>query len=322
MQKSPDPLDHEIRLGGVSVPPGERVQLDLPVARLPTATWLTLPIEVVVGRLPGPRVWLSAAIHGDELNGVEIIRRVLEKLEADSLAGAVIAAPVVNVFGFIEQSRYLPDRRDLNRSFPGSAKGSLASRLAHLFMTQVVMQCTHGIDYHTGSHHRINLPQIRGNLDDAETRRCAEAFGAPVLMHSQTRDGSLREAAGQCGIHALLFEGGEPLRFNEDVIRQGVDGTLRMLNALGMRKKHPKPPRTPPVKVRASSWVRARRGGVLHLNVELGDAVRDGQQLGRIADMLGDEARPVLAPFDGLVIGKTLNPLVSQGDGVLHLAKA
>jgi uncharacterized protein len=321
MQRLPDPDQHEIRLGGVAIPPGQRLQIDLPVARLPTATWLSLPIEVVVGRLPGPRVWLSAAIHGDELNGVEIIRRVLEKLDPDALIGAVIAAPVVNVFGFIGQSRYLPDRRDLNRSFPGSAQGSLASRLAHLFVTQVVLQCTHGIDFHTGSHHRINLPQIRGNLDDPETRRCGEAFGAPVLLHSHTRDGSLREAAGQQGIAALLFEGGEPLRFNEDAIRQGVDGTLRMLRALGMRKQHPKPPRAPPVEIRASSWVRARRGGVLHLNVELGDRVREGQALGRVADMLGDEARPVLAPFDGLVIGKTLNPLVSQGDGVLHLGK-
>ncbi|MFW6198438.1 MAG: M14 family metallopeptidase, partial [Acidobacteriota bacterium] len=161
-------------IGGERVAPGETRRLDLPVARLPTQQMLSLPVKVLHGSRPGPRLWLSAAIHGDEVNGVEIIRRVLDAVRPEELAGTVVAVPIVNVFGFVQQSRYLPDRRDLNRSFPGSRRGSLAARLARLFLTEVVERCSHGIDLHTGSLHRSNLPQVRGDLDDPETRRCAE----------------------------------------------------------------------------------------------------------------------------------------------------
>jgi predicted deacylase len=184
-----------LRIGDTLVQPGSTGRVDLPVARLPTQTHLSLPVAIIHGARPGPTLWLSAALHGDEIGGVEIIRRVLSRVSAPRLDGSLIAVPIVNVFGFISQSRYLPDRRDLNRSFPGSARGSLAARLAHLFMTEVVKQCTHGIDLHTGSSHRRNLPQIRADLDDPDTRRIATAFGATVMIHSRVRDGSLREAA-------------------------------------------------------------------------------------------------------------------------------
>ncbi|MGH7127773.1 MAG: succinylglutamate desuccinylase/aspartoacylase family protein [Planctomycetaceae bacterium] len=309
-----------LTISGVSVGRGERQRIEIPVSMLPTETWLSIPVEVVRGARPGPRVWLSAAVHGDELNGVEIIRLVLERLDPQSLRGTVIAVPIVNVYGFIDQSRYLPDRRDLNRSFPGSPRGSLAARLAHLFMREVVSHCTHGIDMHTGSHHRTNLPQVRANLADAETRRCAEAFGAPVVMHAETRDGSLREAATQRGIHVLLYEAGEPLRFDAESIRVGVGGTLRVLAALKMRQTAPKP-RRPPVEIGGTTWIRARNSGILRLEAALGETVAAKQRLGVISDAFGDDRHTITAPGAGLIIACTNNPLVHQGDAIIHLAR-
>jgi predicted deacylase len=314
-------MGEPILIGDARIEPGTRLRLKLPVARLPTETWMSLPIEVVHGQSAGPRLWLSAAVHGDEINGVEIIRQVLEYLDPARLAGTVIAVPIVNVFGFIQQSRYLPDQRDLNRSFPGGPRGSLASRLAHLVMSEVVSQCTHGIDLHTGSHHRANLPQIRANLHDAETRRCAEAFAAPVMMHAETRDGSLRQAATASGIHVLLYEAGEPLRFDPLAIRLGVEGVLRVMAALAMCELPSElaPPR-PSTEVFHATWIRARRGGILRLDAQLGDRVEAGQRLGVIADAFGDNSVPVRAPFAGAIIGATSNPLVHPGDGILNLA--
>jgi predicted deacylase len=309
-------------VGGVPVRPGQRQRLEIPVARLPTETWLSLPVEVVHGSRPGPRIWLSAAVHGDEINGVEIIRQVLEKLDPEALRGAVIAVPIVNVFGFIDQSRYLPDRRDLNRSFPGSERGSLAARLAHLFMTEVISSCGYGIDLHTGSNHRTNLPQIRANLRDPEARRLAEAFAAPVLIDAHSRDGSLRQAAAESGIHVLVYEAGEPLRFDPEGIQLGVQGILRVLSALGIRRRLKRSKPRPFFTVAKSRWIRARQSGILRLQAQLGDRVLRRQRLGSIANAFGDNLVAVTAPFDGLVIGHTNNPLVNQGDAVLHLATA
>jgi len=314
-------MGEPVEIGGSSVPAGTRARIELPVARLPTETWLSLPIEVVNGRRSGPRLWLSAAIHGDEINGVEIIRQVLSKLDARRLRGSVIAAPIVNVFGFISQSRYLPDRRDLNRCFPGSSRGSMASRLGHLFMTEVVRNSTHGIDLHTGSNHRTNLPQIRADLSDPETKRCAKAFAAPVMIHSKTRDGSLRQATLVEGIHALVYEGGEPLRFDPEAIALGVSGICRVLEELGMQKFRPKRRAAPSLEVANSTWIRARRSGILRLDIRLGQEVKRNQSLGIVADAFGDNGATVTAPCSGLVIGHTNNPLVSQGDAVVHLAE-
>ena len=310
-----------LEIGGVRVEPGERRRLEIPVARLPTNTWLSLPVEVVQGEQEGACLWLSAAVHGDELNGVDIIRRVLAQVKCEELCGTLIAVPVVNVFGFIEQSRYLPDRRDLNRSFPGSPRGSLAARLAHLFMTEIVSRSTHGVDIHTGSHHRTNLPQVRANLQSEETRRCAAAFGAPVIIDARVRDGSLRQAATERGIHVLLYEAGEASRFNADAISMGVVGVLRLMRALGMRKKAPKRPRGEVVSAEDTTWVRARRSGIVHLEVALGDRVREKQRLATVSGTFGEETSNLLAPNDGMVIGLTQNPLVNRGDGVVHLTR-
>ncbi|MCA9117119.1 MAG: succinylglutamate desuccinylase/aspartoacylase family protein [Planctomycetaceae bacterium] len=310
-----------ITVASHTISPDERLRIEMPASRLPTGTWLSVPVEVINGKHKGPRLWLSGAVHGDELNGVEIIRRVLRDVSPADLSGTVIAVPIVNVYGFIEQSRYLPDRRDLNRSFPGSPRGSLASRLAHLFMQEVVSQCTHGIDLHTGSNHRTNVPQIRANLEDPETRRCADAFAAPVQMHSSTRDGSLREAATERGIHVLLYEAGEPLRFDEAAIRTGHNGVLRVMKRLGMIQKAPPRPRQKPLNVVSSSWLRARRSGVLHLTVAPGDMVHPRQIIGWVMDAFGDESRAIRTPNAGVVLGLTNNPLVNQGDGVVHIGR-
>jgi len=311
-----------VTIGGQGVEPGKVTRLEIPVARLPLHTMLHLPVTVINGRRDGARLWLSAALHGDEINGMEVIRRVVKRIRPERLAGLLIAVPIVNVFGFINQSRYLPDRRDLNRSFPGSSGGSLASQLARLFMTEVVKRCSHGIDLHTAAAPRINLPQIRANLDDPPTRRCAEAFGAPVMLQSNPPKGALRGEATRRGITVLLYEAGESQRFNPDAIRTGVEGVLNVMGALGMIERKVPAPRRITFVAGQSKWIRARQSGVLYLKARLGEEVEKGALVAVIADPLGESAVETRAPFDGLVIGSTTSPLVHRGDAVLHLAGA
>ncbi len=236
-------------------------------------------------------------------------------------AGTVIAVPIVNVHGFLNGDRYLPDRRDLNRSFPGSASGSLAARVANLFMTEVVSRCDVGIDLHTGSDHRINLPQIRADLDDAETRRLAEAFGAPLMLHARVRDGSLRGAATDLGKTVLLYEGGEAWRFDRDSIEAGVTGVRNVLSELGMVAEPTDRCIVPPRLSRKSTWVRARRSGIVGLDTGLGDTVVKGQQIAVIHDAVGRRLARVNAPSDGVIIGHVQHPLVNQGDALIHIAE-
>jgi predicted deacylase len=308
-----------VNIAGTTVAPGRRQLVEVLVSRLPTATRLNLPIMVLNGQQPGPRLWLSAVVHGDELNGLEIIRRVLEQVRPRRLAGMLLAVPVVNVFGMVTETRYLPDRRDLNRSFPGSPKGSLAAQLADLFMTNVAAACDMGIDLHTGSDHRFNLPQIRGDLEDPTALRLAHAFGAPVSVHSPLRDGSLREACRRRGIPVVVYEGGEADRFNETAINAGVEGVLRVLADLGMRTDSA-PPSAATTVVRHTHWVRARRTGILRSPVRAGQRVARGDVLGIIADAVGDSRATMKAPFDAVVIGHTQHPLVNRGDALWHLA--
>lgn len=309
-----------ITIGKNTVVPGQRSQLELPIARLATQSMLSLPVAVVHGRKTGPCIWLSAAVHGDEINGVEIIRRVWGRLDPETLRGTVIAVPIVNVFGFINESRYFPDRRDLNRSFPGSSKGSLAARMAHLFLGEIVRHCTHGIDLHTAALHRTNLPQLRANLKDENTRKMAKAFGAPVMIDASTRDGSLREAASREGIPVLVYEAGEAQRFNEFAISAGVNGVLRVMTALGMGKwETPKRPRS--LLAASSYWVRARRAGLFRCRVTLGERVKPKQLLGKISDAFGENTVHVNAGEGGVVIGLSLDPLMNRGDAVVHIAR-
>ncbi len=308
-----------VRIAGLDVPAGRAATGEIPISRLVTGTQISLPIRVLHGAADGPTVWLSAAVHGDEIAGVEIIRRVVASIDARRLTGTLLTVPIVNVHGFLNGDRYLPDRRDLNRSFPGSPSGSLAARIANLFMTEIVARADVGIDLHTGSDHRTNLPQIRADLDDPTTRELAAAFGAPVMLHAKLRDGSLRAAATGDDTTVLLYEGGEAWRFDEAAIRVGVRGVLGVLDALDMvRADRPTPTS---IESRSSSWVRARRSGIASLEVELGDRVEAGQVLATIRDSLGVRLSQTKAARSGIVIGHTQHPLVNQGDAIVHLAQ-
>jgi predicted deacylase len=308
-------------IGGVDVPAGSRREVLLPVTRLVTGAQVSIPILVLHGRRDGPTVWIDAAVHGDEVCGVEIVRRVLADLRPRSLVGTLIAVPIVNVHGFQTGDRYLPDRRDLNRSFPGSARGSLASMIAHLMMTEVVARCEVGVDLHTGSQHRSNLPQVRADLDEERTRHLATVFGAPVMSHAETRDGSLRQAARAVGARVLLYEGGEAGRFEDEAIDVGVGGVRRVLAELGMIAADGVEPGATPVETRRSGWVRATRSGILQLACHRGELVEQGAGLGLIYDSFGKRHGTVKANRTGIVIGRSEAPLVNRGDALVHIAE-
>ena len=316
--------DYEpLNINGATVKPGTRTTIDLPAGRLYTHAPMTIPVHVISSKKAGPRLFVSAAIHGDEINGVEIIRRLLKMPVLKRLKGTLIAVPIVNVHGLINHSRYLPDRRDLNRSFPGSEKGSLAARLANLFMEEIVSKSTHGIDLHTGAIHRSNLPQVRANLDDMETEKLARAFDVPVMISSTLRDGSLREAAAEYGIPMLLYEAGEALRFDEVSIRAGVKGIINVMRTLEMlpATKRQTQKQIKPVVARSSSWIRASDSGILRALIPLGGRVKKGTLLGVVADPFGEREIQVIANCSGIVIGRTNLPLVNEGDALYQIAR-
>lgn len=313
-----------LAIGGTQIPPDSRQTVEVPLPLLYTHTPVVLAVQVLRGRRDGPRLFLSGAIHGDEINGAEIIRRVLRCPALRKLRGTLIAVPVVNVYGFVRQSRYLPDRRDLNRCFPGSETGSLAARLANAFLREIVGKASHGIDLHTGAVHRENLPQIRGAFDaGGQIEDLAKAFGAPVILNSEMRDGSLREAAAALGVPVLVYEGGEALRFNESAIHAGVQGVLAVMRRLGMipGSRHLLAQRREAVVAQSTSWVRAPQSGVLRELIPLGSSVRKNDPLGLISDPYGENETPVLAPSPGIVIGRVNLPLVNEGEALYHLAR-
>lgn len=315
-----------LEIGGISIAAGTRKRIDLSVATLFDRTEVTIPVEVIRGTQSGPILFVSAAIHGDEINGVEVIKRLLRKrrINTKTLKGTLIAVPIVNVFGFNRNSRYLPDRRDLNRCFPGSEKGSLAGQIAHIFMREIVEKSTHGIDLHTGAIHRTNLPQIRACLDDEETRRLAHSFGVPVVINSNIRDGSLRQAASEKGIPMLLFEGGEALRYEEKVIKSALMGVLSTMESINMieptNKKKPQKGYKEVFVARSSHWVRASHSGSLRARKQSGDHVNKGDLLGELSDPYGRERIEVHATRTGIIIGMTMLPLVNNGDALFHIA--
>ncbi len=308
---------------GEEVAPGETKKISIHVSSLYDGTDLSMPIEVIRGVEPGPVLFVSAAIHGDELNGIEIIRRLLKRPSLKKIKGTLIAVPVVNVFGLINRSRYLPDRRDLNRCFPGEKNGTLAGQLAKLFMKEVVKKCTHGIDLHTAAINRTNLSQIRAWLDNPETRALAKSFGVPVVVNSKLRDGSLREAARKRGVSMLLFEGGSPLRFEEDVIRIGVKGCINVMRSIKMLPKVKKKDSDIIQSVftaKSSQWLRAPCSGICHHQVKVGDRVEKGQVLAMLSNPFGEKLDHIEAVFPGIVIGLTTIPLVTRGEAIFHIA--
>lgn len=310
-----------ITIGGQLVKPGERKTISLPLAAMATHNDVEMKVVVINGKRPGPCLFISAAIHGDEINGVEIIRRILKRKQIERLNGTLIAIPIVNVHGFLTQSRYLPDGRDLNRCFPGSSIGSLAGRMANRFLKEIVHQCTHGIDLHTGARHRDNLPQIRGDLSNSKVMAMATAFGVPAIINSAIRDGSLREACGDEGIPILLYEAGEALRFNEVCVRAGVRGVLNVMRHLDMiPKRTDKAAHRNPIVSHNTLWIRAPHSGILRALVPLGARATKDSVLGVVADPLGETEYQVAAPGEGIVIGRTNLPLVYEGDALFHLA--
>ncbi|STO98621.1 succinylglutamate desuccinylase/aspartoacylase family protein [Grimontia hollisae] len=307
-------------IGGVTIPPGQRASVEFEVAKLYTHSPLSVTAEVVHGKKPGPVLMINAAIHGDELNGVEVVRQTLERLNPATLKGTVIAIPVVNVFGFIHKSRYLPDRRDLNRCFPGSERGSIAGRMAFQIFEQIVRRCTHIIDLHTAAIYRTNLPQIRANLSNEQTCNMALAFGTPVVIDAALREGSLRSEAEKIGIPVLTYEAGEALRFEPYAITAGVKGVKRVMQHLGMIRKTSKKTNVEPVIARATRWVRAEADGILRSHVSLGQRVSKGQSLASISSPVGSEEIQIYAPQGGIIIGQQTLPLVNEGDAIYHIA--
>lgn len=308
-------------IGGKSIAPGSRETVDLPVSILPDHTPVTLSVEVIHGKRAGPVMFVSAAVHGDEVIGVEIVRRLLRAKPLESLRGTVLVVPVVNSFGFLNRSRYLPDRRDLNRCFPGTTKGSLGSRLAHIFLNDVVLRCDFGVDLHSAAIHRTNLPQCRITAGDKTTAAMAQAFGAPVVLASSLREGSLRAEAAERGTPVLLYEAGEGLRFDEFAVRAGVAGILRVMRAKDMiAAKGVTRARTAPLFCTSSQWLRAPAGGLLRTFRDTGETVAEGDVLAAVADPFGETETELLAPSGGILIGRAVLPIVNEGDAIFHLA--
>lgn len=309
-------------LGGEEITPGGRKTIDIPLSRLSDHTRMHLGIQVIHGRSGGPVMFVSGAIHGDEIIGVEIIRRLAEVKALSRLKGTLILVPIVNAYGFVTQSRYLPDRRDLNRSFPGTDKGSLAAQLAHIFMKEVVSRADVGIDLHSGAVHRDNLPQIRANLGNPDVLAMAKAFGASIMLDSRLRDGSLRAEAQERGCNILLYEAGEALRFDETAIRIGVRGVLNVMRQQGMLPPS-KSGRQPikPIRTGTSHWERAPIGGIMRAYRGLGDIVEQDELLAVVSGPLGEDEMEVRSRSKGVIIGRTNLPIVNRGDALFHVAE-
>ncbi len=309
-------------IAGVTVPPGARRTVDVPVSALSDHTPVHLSVHVMHGRKPGPVMFVSAAVHGDEVIGVEIVRRLLNARALSKLSGTLLAVPIVNTFGFLNHSRYLPDRRDLNRCFPGHATGSMASRLAHIFLSEVVKRSDIGIDLHSAAIRRTNLPQLRLTAGNDRLKEMADVFAAPVVVNSNLRDGSLRMAAEDAGVDVLLYEAGEGLRFDEFAARTGVAGILRVMNHLGMigSKGVPKK-RAEPLYCGETTWYRAPAGGLLRGYLTSGDMVEPGSVLGAISDPFGEVEAELVADEPGIIIGRSNMPVVYEGDALFHVAR-
>jgi len=309
-------------LGNRVVSPGKQATALIPLSRLADHTDMTLRARVIHGKKPGPVIFVSGAIHGDKIIGVEIIRRISQMKILSKIKGTLILIPVVNGYGFLGMFRYLPDRRDLNRVFPGTEKGSSASQLAHTFMQEIVSKCDYGIDLHSGAIHRENLPQIRADLDNPEVKELAVKFGASIMLNSILRDGSLREAAGSVGCKMLLYEAGEALRFNETAVRIGVKGVLGVMRHIEMLPKLKRTRRQiTPVQPTSSHWVRSPISGLMRATHGLGDAVKKGDIIASVSGPLGEEESHVLAKYSGVIIGRTNLPIVNRGDALYHIAK-
>jgi len=303
---------------GTDVIPGTSVRLSWSATELFEGVPVSTPVLVVNGALPGPTLCMTAAVHGDELNGIEMVRRVMHDLSPSKVSGAVIGIPIVNVQGFRRGSRYLPDRRDLNRYFPGNPNGSAAARIAHSFFNNVVAHCDALIDLHTGSFERANLPQIRADLRNPDVMTLTQGFGSMVILHSTPAVGTLRHAATRAGIPAVTLEAGGPSRLELHEVKLGVKGIETLVDTLGMVRKSRLWGKPEPVYYR-SSWVRADNGGILLADVSLGSTVRKGDLLGTITDPMNNARTELRSPYSGRIIGMARNQVVMPGFAAFHV---
>ncbi|MCC5906523.1 MAG: succinylglutamate desuccinylase/aspartoacylase family protein [Balneolaceae bacterium] len=307
-----------IQINGEKVARGENKHIFLPIAKLPTHTSIDLPVRIIRSNQTGPVLLLTGGLHGDEINGIEIVRRMLARDLLTPERGSIIAIPLMNVYGFIQNVRGVPDGKDINRSFPGSKTGSLAKLVAYTIMQQIVPKIDYGIDFHTGGASRFNFPQIRCVFDIPKNMELASAFAPPVILHSGLIDSSFRKAAHRKKKHVLVYETGESLRFDEEGIQEGINGTLRLMKHLGMRSTAPQAGETEIYE--KSAWVRANFAGLYRPKINIGDKIKKNQLLGSITDPFGDEVFKVKSRHEGRVIGINHCPVVHKGDAILHIA--
>ena len=311
-------LTSPLELLGETVMPGTAQRLSWSATELFEGVPVSTPILVINGALPGPTLCLTAAVHGDELNGIEMVRRVMHDLEPEKVSGSIIGVPIVNVQGFRRGERYLPDRRDLNRYFPGNPNGSAAARIAHSFFVNVIAKCDALIDLHTGSNDRANLPQIRADLREPDVVTLTQGFGSMVILHSTPTVGTLRYAATRAGIPTVTLEAGGPSQLELNEVRHGVKGIETLVHSLGMIKKRRRWGDPEPVYYR-SSWVRASNGGILLADVSLGSTVRKGDLLGSITDPMSNARSELRSPYSGRIIGMARNQVVMPGFAAFHV---
>lgn len=303
----------------IEIQPGESTSVEVNIARLPSRAPIDIIITVARAVEPGPVLLLMGGLHGDEINGIEIVRRIIERGLYIPVKGTVICIPIINIYGFINFSRNVPDGKDVNRSFPGNKNGSLASRIAYYLMNDIIPKIDYGIDFHTGGADRDNYPQVRCVLNDPVNRELANAFYAPVTLHAAYRPNSLRQAAEKLGKKVIVFEGGESSRLNEHAIEHGVNGTIRLMNHLGISSfPFAKPTYVNQVFMH-SSWIRARTSGIFQSKVACGDEIRKNQQVGVITDPFGAYRVQVKSHIAGRVISLNHDPVLHQGDAVVHI---
>jgi hypothetical protein len=311
-----------LTVSGIAIQPGETREIYLKVSESFLSSSILIPVTVIRGKKPGPTAFVSAAIHGDEINGTDIVRRLIFDLDHEQLSGTLIAIPVVNIPGFLGQTRYLPYHRDLNRFFPGSKNGHNAQRVAHRIFKEVVSKCDFGIDLHTASSGRANLPHVRGDMSDPEVRKLARAFGATVMVNQVGIRGSLRREATKAGVPTILFEAGEAGRFSKRVSQAGLRGVINVLAEMKMLPASAGQKRPPfQVIVRESEWIRAEKGGILDLDIRPGDLIYKGDVIGEILNPFGRTVTQIRAPATGIIIGITTQPITVPGTGIAHVAR-
>lgn len=303
----------------IEILPGEHKKIDVNIARLPSHSTIDISIHVARASKPGPVLLLTAGMHGDEINGIEIVRRINERGWNIPTRGTIITIPIINIYGFIHFSRYVPDGKDVNRSFPGNKNGSLASRVAYYISKEILPIIDFGIDFHTGGAERTNYPQVRCNMNYEENVMLAEKFNAPYTIHSNLRPKSLRYAANKLGKKIIVFEGGESSRFDEFAIREGINGAVRVMRYFKMTKQRAIKAKHENKVIKHSSWVRAHSSGIFLAHVKAGQAIAKYQILGYLTDPFDEFRIVVKSPHAGYVIGLNNNPILHQGDAIMHI---